>query len=76
MSQVEAPRCQWDQCGRTMYLVKETEDFWSFECGCGTRRVLLKQSVKDRAAYEAHERMIEQLKEHQQRAGSRPVHFT
>ncbi len=58
---MEAPKCHWSHCKRTMSLINEGDDFWFFACECGTTRAISKPSARNRSLVEKEKRDIEEL---------------
>ena len=69
---LNAPRCHWSQCGRTMFLLNESDSFWFFQCECGTSRALTKPAARARSLYTTYQNSLEQERARQRYLASRP----
>ena len=58
---MEAPKCHWSQCRRTMKLINEGDGFWMFACECGCTRAISKPSTRNRSMLEKEQRDIDEL---------------
>lgn len=58
--QLQAPKCHWPPCRRTMFLLNENDGFWFFQCECGTSRALTKPSAREQSLYQAYKNNAEQ----------------
>ena len=64
---MEKPKCQWKPKEHgEMKLVKETENFWTFQCGCGCVRAISKPSSRAVGAYASAQRSAKQMKDYQE----------
>lgn len=71
---LKAPKCQWPECRREMFLLNEGPDFWFFACECGCTRALSKPSGRDKSLHAVMERDIAQIKERQRILGNRKAY--
>ena len=60
---LKPPKCQWTSCNREMKLIRETEEFWCFVCGCGCVRAVSKPSTRDRSNYENYQKEAEKMRQ-------------
>jgi hypothetical protein len=70
--QLSAPWCHWPHCGRQMFLLNETPEFWFFQCECGTSRALTKPSARAHSLYRSYQNSVEQERQRRKWLASRP----
>jgi hypothetical protein len=70
--QLKAPRCHWPQCGRTMFLLNESDSFWFFQCECGCSRALTKPAARAASLYTKYQNSVEQERQRRKWLASRP----